>query len=386
LLNSASRIRGSAEPERVDEVFATFEKDTPGFVRESDLPVLLEALGCSHDSRNIQFALHSIQRCGDGQISCEEFQRWYKTIEARVEVEVRHIFDDFDFSSSGMVEKSDIVCVFRSLGHVMSDSEANKYYQEIVALENGIDTSAKMRSNSVSFSQFDQWYSKSSLWDEKCQQSEELKTQHNIDVPENSTWSSLFVYALTYPTCAALYVTMPDIQRPKNHGNVKVLIASFALSLLWLFLFSCCLLDWTIVVSNTVGIPAPVAGVTLLAAGTSVPDLLSSYIVAKHGEGDMAVSSSIGSNIFDILVGLPVPWLLFTVSSQAQVKFQTESLGSSIVILIVMLLSVGLIVIVMKWRMTKSMGVVMMLLYFLFIVQNILQQMPENKPIFRLDF
>merc|ERR1712211_212751 len=134
------------------------------------------------------------------------------------------------------------------------------------------------------------------------------------------------------------------------------------------------------------GIPAPVAGFTLLAAGTSVPDLLSSYVVAKHGEGDMAVSSSIGSNIFDILVGLPVPWLLFTVSSQTQVKFQTESLGSSIIILIVMLLSVGLIVIVMKWRMTKSMGFVMMLLYFLFVVQNILQQMPENKPIFRLDF
>ena len=29
------------------------------------------------------------------------------------------------------------------------------------------------------------------------------------------------------------------------------------------------------------------------------------------GQGDMAVSSSIGSNIFDILVGLPLPWLMF---------------------------------------------------------------------------
>ena len=53
-------------------------------------------------------------------------------------------------------------------------------------------------------------------------------------------------------------------------------------------------------------------GLTLLAAGTSVPDLLSSVIVARMGEGDMAVSSSIGSNIFDILVGLPLPWLCFT--------------------------------------------------------------------------
>ena len=44
-------------------------------------------------------------------------------------------------------------------------------------------------------------------------------------------------------------------------------------------------------------------GLTFLAAGTSVPDLLSSVIVARQGKGDMAVSSSIGSNIFDVLVG-----------------------------------------------------------------------------------
>ena len=54
-------------------------------------------------------------------------------------------------------------------------------------------------------------------------------------------------------------------------------------------------------------------GLTVLAAGTSVPDLLSSVIVARRGNGDMAISSSIGSNIFDILVGLPLPWFLYTV-------------------------------------------------------------------------
>jgi len=53
-------------------------------------------------------------------------------------------------------------------------------------------------------------------------------------------------------------------------------------------------------------------GLTLLAAGTSVPDLLTSIIVTKKGEGDMAVSSSIGSNIFDVTMGLPIPWFFKT--------------------------------------------------------------------------
>jgi Ca2+/Na+ antiporter len=31
----------------------------------------------------------------------------------------------------------------------------------------------------------------------------------------------------------------------------------------------------------------------------------------EQGQGDMAVSSCIGSNIFDITICLPVPWLLY---------------------------------------------------------------------------
>jgi len=44
-------------------------------------------------------------------------------------------------------------------------------------------------------------------------------------------------------------------------------------------------------------------GLTFLAAGTNIPDLITSVVVARQGHGDMAVSSSIGSNIFDVTVG-----------------------------------------------------------------------------------
>ena len=64
---------------------------------------------------------------------------------------------------------------------------------------------------------------------------------------------------------------------------------------------------WAEVIGTGIGVPPEVMGLTILAAGTSVPDLLSSVIVSKQGYGDMAVSSSIGSNIFDVTVGLPLP-------------------------------------------------------------------------------
>ena len=49
-------------------------------------------------------------------------------------------------------------------------------------------------------------------------------------------------------------------------------------------------------------------GLTFLAAGTSIPDLITSVIVARKGFGDMAVSSSVGSNIFDVTVGWVFVW------------------------------------------------------------------------------
>jgi Ca2+/Na+ antiporter len=64
-----------------------------------------------------------------------------------------------------------------------------------------------------------------------------------------------------------------------------------------------------------IGMPDEVMGYTFLAAGTSVPDLMSSVIVAKQGLGDMAVSSSIGSNIFDITFGLPLPWFFWILAN-----------------------------------------------------------------------
>merc|ERR1712054_703730 len=56
------------------------------------------------------------------------------------------------------------------------------------------------------------------------------------------------------------------------------------------------------------GISSFIMGITFLAMGTSVPDALGSIAVAKDGEGDMAVSNAIGSNVFDICMGLGVPW------------------------------------------------------------------------------
>ena len=112
---------------------------------------------------------------------------------------------------------------------------------------------------------------------------------------------------------------------------------------------------------------------SILAAGTSVPDLLSSVIVAQQGQGDMAVSSSIGSNIFDVAFGLPLPWLVFnivTMSSDCACQYVVVGAEGLLTSLLILLFMVGAIVVIIHlsgWKMTHGLGYAMFLLYFVYV-------------------
>jgi len=171
-----------------------------------------------------------------------------------------------------------------------------------------------------------------------------------------------------------LTFTVPDVQRP---GYGKWCYVTFLISIAWIGGFSYFMVDWAELVGNTFKIPSELMGLTILAAGTSVPDLLSSVIVARRGQGDMAVSSSVGSNIFDILVGLPVPWILYSAVHKAEpVKIGSEGLVRSLLILVGMIILVIGSVHCQGWKLTKILGGIMFLFYILFLVQAVVLELP----------
>jgi K+-dependent Na+/Ca+ exchanger-like protein len=87
-------------------------------------------------------------------------------------------------------------------------------------------------------------------------------------------------------------------------------IRAFLVSILVIIGLSWLLVEYAVQFSKALNIPPVLVALTILAAGTSAPDLISSIVVARQGRGDMAVSNAVGSNIFDILICLGFPWLL----------------------------------------------------------------------------
>nr|AYD91343.1 Sodium/potassium/calcium exchanger 2 [Geotria australis] len=177
-------------------------------------------------------------------------------------------------------------------------------------------------------------------------------------------------FLVILPIIFPLWLTLPDVRNPSSK---KFFVVTFFGAILWIAAFSYLMVWWAHQVGETIGITEEIMGLTILAAGTSIPDLITSVIVARKGLGDMAVSSSVGSNIFDITVGLPFPWLLFSmIHSFEPVEVSSNGLFCAIVLLFLMLLFVIISIALCGWKMNKALGGIMFLLYLVFLVTSVL--------------
>ncbi len=136
-------------------------------------------------------------------------------------------------------------------------------------------------------------------------------------------------------------------------------------------------LSWVLVESAVgmaaiLNIPAVIIGLTVLAVGTSIPDLMSSMIVARQGRGGMAISNAIGSNIFDILIGLGLPWAIVTAGG-AVVPVATENLNSSIILLFATVIAILSFLILKKWHINKFAGIILVSFYIAYLIWSVLQ-------------
>jgi sodium/potassium/calcium exchanger 2 len=239
------------------------------------------------------------------QVTRKEFIKFYLDTNTKVKQLIEKKFDEFDKDSDNNLDKDEFYELL-SIIEPSIDPEGRS------TVEGSLFTDGKLI---VSREEFSEWYLNSIFYTRRAEfaehEAEEATLLERLAPPEGAGAFGYAKWLFLLPLVASTTFTIPDVRR---HGMQKGKACYFAffLSIAWIGIYSYFMVGWAELVGDFVGIPAYIMGLTFLAAGTSVPDLLSSVIVARMGEGDMAVSSSIGSNIFDILVGLPLPWIAFS--------------------------------------------------------------------------
>jgi Ca2+/Na+ antiporter len=154
--------------------------------------------------------------------------------------------------------------------------------------------------------------------------------------------------------------------------------ATFFISLLHITWLSYFMVEFMLKIGCLWGIPDVVMGLTFLAMGTSIPDALGSVSVAQDGEGDMAVSNAVGSNVFDICIGLGLPWFIKlcieagTTCDYIPIFQASKDVIPSIIILLAIIVVLFGVFVAGKWVLYPQSGYVLFGAYGLFIIYQLL--------------
>lgn len=196
-----------------------------------------------------------------------------------------------------------------------------------------------------------------------------------VGIPRLLLAWTLFLMALPF---IILYTwTIPDCSTPRTR---KWYLFSFTMSIVWIAALS----FGTVTLVGRAGcilqIDKFTMGLVVVAVGTSIPDAMSSILVARDGFGDMAVSNAIGSNVFDIDLGIGLPFLItICIKGHAITLLKPLELAEFVdngylmphakfgIILLILLVASISIFAISKFRLTRKLGLSFVILYFIFV-------------------
>ena len=112
-------------------------------------------------------------------------------------------------------------------------------------------------------------------------------------------------------------------------------------------------------VAEAFGVSKRIIGMTIVAFGTSVPELAASVVAAKHGEGDLALGNVVGSNLYNILLILGTAALISPVPCTVTWTSVDFIFFVIIVFLLLPMIRVG-------WRLGRADGILLLSCYTLF--------------------
>ena len=113
-------------------------------------------------------------------------------------------------------------------------------------------------------------------------------------------------------------------------------------------------------IAKKFGIPELIIGLTIVALGTSLPELVTSVTAAFKGNNDIAIGNIVGSNIFNILFVIGTSSLILPITFASTFKIDSlVMIGAALLLFICSL---------RKQKLDRFSGILMLLSYALYFI------------------
>lgn len=145
----------------------------------------------------------------------------------------------------------------------------------------------------------------------------------------------------------------------KKSLKIWIAIPFIVIGLALLVLGANLFLEAAVEIAKKIGMSQAVIGLTIVAIGTSLPELVTSAVASYKNEADIAIGNVVGSNVFNILLILGITAIIIPVSA----------LGITMIDIIVMLVT-AIIVLPMTWTkfvLNRWEGAILLIGYFIYM-------------------
>jgi len=136
-----------------------------------------------------------------------------------------------------------------------------------------------------------------------------------------------------------------------------------AIGIILLYVGAKITVDNSVIVAQTLGVSERIIGLTVIAIGTSLPELITSVIAIRKGHTDIGVGNIIGSNIYNILMIMGISSTIAGVSISGDVFYDYA---------IMVAFSFGLLIAMIKGIITKNIGIALTVAYMIYLVSGFL--------------
>lgn len=152
--------------------------------------------------------------------------------------------------------------------------------------------------------------------------------------------------------------------KSKNSG-ILLPIIKFIISVICVLFFSRLIVVSAVNIAKALGVSKTIIGLTVVAIGTSLPEISATISAAKRGENDIAVGTIFGANILNILFVMGLSALARPIHLNGQDIVFGFSWAFIISVVMFILLGFG-------YKLTKSDGVMLLFVYVIYIGSSFL--------------
>ncbi|XP_077988426.1 sodium/potassium/calcium exchanger 4-like [Glandiceps talaboti] len=206
----------------------------------------------------------------------------------------------------------------------------------------------------------------------------EMKEYSPFHVPNSIPGK--FIWIIGFPISIVFYFTIPDCSLPRWRSWF---LFTFFMSMVWLGAISYVIIWMIDVMGFVFGIPDIIIGLVFAAIGSNAPSLVVSILAAKKGYVDMAIANAFGSNVFNILLCLGLPWmvssLLHPIDGWHAIWIERVNMVYIAVILSLSGLLPVLCLALSRWKLIRINGIILLFIYILIITSAVLYQMLQRQ-------